>query len=282
MPFLRFSRDKRGYESTYLFQSYPQSGTQELRVLYGFRTPPGVRVGRLALDPNAIRAIEEANPRLKFDWDKILKVKAPPPPQEYDREAREERRAKRRRRAASEAESEVAVAAEVVRGEKPGSGGEPPESGGASPGPAEPRLDEPSGEPEDSGAHVVLGLTDGEGLARLRARYATIITRIGDRKREPEKLAALQAQAALIDPDSWKTVEEARERVAALDETTEALRRALGRRPRRRRGGSGRRRGPASGRPDAAGSAPGSEASETTPAPADGSAPSTSSDESSE
>ena len=92
MPFLRFSRDKRGYESTYLCHSYRQSGTQELRVLYWFRTPPGVRVGRLALDPNAIRAIEEANPRLKFDWDKILKVKAPPPPQEYDREAREERR----------------------------------------------------------------------------------------------------------------------------------------------------------------------------------------------
>ena len=97
MPFLRFSRDKRGYESTYLCHSYRQSGTQELRVLYWFRTPPGVRVGRLALDPKAIRSIEEANPSLKFDWDKILKVKAPPPPQEYDREAREERRATRRR-----------------------------------------------------------------------------------------------------------------------------------------------------------------------------------------
>ncbi|MBM42844.1 MAG: hypothetical protein CL483_13070 [Acidobacteria bacterium] len=275
MPFLRFSRDKRGYESTYLCHSYRQSGTQDLRVLYWFRTPPGVRVGRLALDPKAIRAIEEANPRLKFDWDKILKVKAPPPPQEYDREAREERRAKRRRRAASEAESEIAVAAEGARGETPGSGGAPP-------GPAEPCPEEPSGEPKDSVAHVALALTDGEGLARLRARHATIVARIGDRKREPEKLAALQAQAALIDPDSWKTVEEARERVAALDETTEALRRALGRRPRRRRGGSGRRRGAASGRPDTAGSAPGAKASEPTPAPADGSAPSTSSDESSE
>jgi len=80
MPFLRFSRDKRGYESTYLCHTFRRGGKLELRVLYWFRTPPDVKVGRLALDAVAIRAIEESNPDLKFDWGTILKVKPPPPP----------------------------------------------------------------------------------------------------------------------------------------------------------------------------------------------------------
>ena len=177
-------------------------------------------------------------------------MKPPPPPQEYDREAREERRAKRRRRAASEAES--AAAADAVRDDTPESSDEPtPES--EFPDPAEPLPGESAGESEGTTTHVALAVTDEEGLARLRARYATIVARIGDRQREPEKLAALQAQAALTDPDAWRTVEEARERLATLDETIEALRSALGRRRRSRRGGRRRRGGSGAGQGQASG-----------------------------
>jgi len=227
MPFLRFSRDKRGYESTYLCHTYRRGGTPQLRVLYWFRTPPDVRVGRLALDPEAIRAIEEANPDLKFDWDKILKVKPPPPPPDYDREGREERQARRRRKAASEAERAVADEPDLA------------DESEAQEGP------EPEGEaPEADTRHVVLGLLDENGLARLRARHASIVARIDERPREPEQLEALRAKAALIDPDAWTTVAEARERLATLDEATETLRAALGRRRRSRRGGRHRRRRP--------------------------------------
>jgi hypothetical protein len=42
-------------------------------VLYWFRTPPGVRVGRAPLDEDAIRLIEEHHPDIRFDWPQILK-----------------------------------------------------------------------------------------------------------------------------------------------------------------------------------------------------------------
>jgi hypothetical protein len=54
------------------------------RILYWFRTPPNVKVGRAALDEEAIRLIEDANPDLTFDWPRILKAQpepAPEPPQ---------------------------------------------------------------------------------------------------------------------------------------------------------------------------------------------------------
>ena len=94
--------------------------------------------------------------------------------------------------------------------------------------------------------HVVLALTDEEGLARLRARHAEIQTRISDRFRDPVRLEELRSQAAQLDPDGWGSIDEARERIASLDETTAALRKILGRRRRTRRGGARRRRGGAS------------------------------------
>ena len=102
--------------------------------------------------------------------------------------------------------------------------------------------DAPAGASQPGPTDVVLWLTDELGLARLRARHAEIQARIGERVREPAKLEALRAQAALLDPDAWRTVDEARERLAALDDATGALRKALGRRRRTRRGGARRRR----------------------------------------
>lgn len=256
MPFLRFSRDNRGYESTYLCHTFRRGGKPELRVLYWFRTPPDVKVGRLALDPVAIRAIEESNPDLRFDWATILKVKPPPPPPDYGRDRRERRR---RGRGTGEANAppatdstattvQVAAPAPVVPVD---SQADPagPESAIEAPAPAiaawdDPDLgDEPAGPVERGPTHVVLRLTDEQGLARLRARHAEIQVRISERVRDPARLEDLRAQAALLDPDAWRSVDEARERLASLDEATGAIRKALGRR-RRRRGGArrGRRR----------------------------------------
>ena len=68
MPFLRFSRDKRGYANTYLCHTFRQDGIVRMRVLYWFRTPPDIEIGRPALDDDAIRDIEKWNPDLTFDW----------------------------------------------------------------------------------------------------------------------------------------------------------------------------------------------------------------------
>ena len=258
MPFLRFSRDKRGYENTYLCHTFRRAGQPQLRVLYWFRTPPDVKVGRLALDPGAIRAIEESNPDLKFEWGKILKVKLPPPPPDYGRVGREARRGLRRRGRDSDAARDPAAlrstAATVqVEGElaapiesdaeRVGPG---PSSAGPEPaavGWDEPDAgDEPDGPAQSGRAHVVLGLTDEQGLARLRARHAEIQARISERVQDVTKLEELRAQAALLDPDAWRTVDEARERLASLESATAAIRKVLGRRRRVRRGGARRRR----------------------------------------
>ena len=176
MPFLRFSRDKRGYESTYLCHTFRRGGKPQLRVLYWFRTPPDVKVGRLALDPVAIRAIEESNPDLKFDWGKILKVKPTPPPPDYGDERRARRRRGRATGVTSEPAASGAISASVqgvtpepvasVEAEAERSG---PESAFDAPAPAIAAWDDPDpgGEPASpagSGpAHVVLGLTDEQG-----------------------------------------------------------------------------------------------------------------------
>ena len=269
MPFLRFSRDNRGYESTYLCHTFRRRGKQELRVLYWFRTPPEVKVGRLALDPVAIRAIEESNPDLKFDWAKILKVKAPPPPPDYGRDGAERRRRGRSSGAASAPPASDAGTAPVpIRPPEPVEGPEAgvSESAAASdapidtPAPAiadwdEADRDDAAVPTEARPKHPVLGLTDEEGLARLRARHAEIQARISERVRDPARLEDLRAQAARLDPDAWQTVEEARERLASLEEATGAIRKLLGRRRRSRRGGAGRRRRAPVGSGEATGAA---------------------------
>ena len=59
MAFVRVSRDKRGYEHIYLIDATARRGkTSRPRVLYWFRTPPGVTVGR---EPFAHRLGERLN-----------------------------------------------------------------------------------------------------------------------------------------------------------------------------------------------------------------------------
>jgi hypothetical protein len=72
VPFLRVLRDKRGYETTYLVHWFRDGTRQRSKILYVFRTPPGVRVGRDALDPAVVREIEAQHPGIEFDWRALL------------------------------------------------------------------------------------------------------------------------------------------------------------------------------------------------------------------
>lgn len=98
MPTLRFSRDRRGYESTYLVHtSKRRPGAEQSHLLYWFRTPPHVKIGRAAFDEDAIRMLEEQHPNVEFEWDRILTTKAPAAPESRDpRDARPARRPDRR------------------------------------------------------------------------------------------------------------------------------------------------------------------------------------------
>jgi len=93
MAFLRFNRDKRGYEHFYLVESTTnRRGKTKPRVLYWFRSPPGVRVGRQPFDEGVRRALETQNPGVTFDWPSI--VEAPIPSADADK-WRERRRAEK-------------------------------------------------------------------------------------------------------------------------------------------------------------------------------------------
>src|SRR5438094_2440499 len=104
MAFLRFSRDKRGYEHFQLVQpAVNRRGSGKPRILYWFRSPSNVRVGREPFD-DAIRiAIEKQNPDLEFDWTQILATPIPSAEAERWRERRRQERAARQAAAEDEA-----------------------------------------------------------------------------------------------------------------------------------------------------------------------------------
>jgi hypothetical protein len=97
VPFLRFSRDKRGYEHFYLVQASPaRRGKPVQRILYWFRTPPNVKVGREPFAEPVRRALEAQYPDLTFDWDAFAAMPIPAPETDHWRERRRAERAAKR------------------------------------------------------------------------------------------------------------------------------------------------------------------------------------------
>lgn len=118
MPAVRFSRDKRGYEYIYLVHTPVRRGKPgRTRVLYCYRTPPGVRIGRPPFDPDVQKLIEQQNPGLTFDWATIVNTPFPPPDMtEYWRERRRAEKAARQERRAQEADDTPAASRPLPEG----------------------------------------------------------------------------------------------------------------------------------------------------------------------
>src|SRR5262245_3789901 len=92
MPFIRYMRDKRGYETTYVVHSYRGAqGAGRTRVLYLFRSPPNVTVGRHALDDEARVALEHTHPDLSFDWQSLDRDAVTARPESAQKPWRDER-----------------------------------------------------------------------------------------------------------------------------------------------------------------------------------------------
>ena len=114
MPYLKFSRDKRGYENFYLIEppsgGRDQRGKARPRLLFWFRTPPSVKVGRVPFSDDVRKMIEAQNPGLRFDWARIMSTPIPPPDADHWRERRRaEKAARRATRDADATEAQVAV-----------------------------------------------------------------------------------------------------------------------------------------------------------------------------
>jgi hypothetical protein len=113
MAFFRFNRDKRGYEHFYLVEPVTnRRGKTRPRVLYWYRTPPNIKVGRVPFDAEVQRALEAQNPNVVFDWRKIIDAPIPSADVEKWRERRRAERAdKAARRATGTADAAEAPAA---------------------------------------------------------------------------------------------------------------------------------------------------------------------------
>ena len=120
MAFLRFTRDKRGYEHFYLVQpTTNRRGKVRTRILYWFRTPPNVKVGRQPFDEALRRALEAQNPGVDFDWQKIVDTPIPSADAEKWRERRRAERAERMARQAGTDVEETAGESATVEDEPP-------------------------------------------------------------------------------------------------------------------------------------------------------------------
>jgi hypothetical protein len=248
LPFLRFTRDKRGYETTSLVHPVRRNGRSQQRILYWFRTPPGVKVGRPALDENAIRWIEEHNPDIEFNWPKILEAQPPAAAPPEDARNRRVRRDKPERRLPPQArapqpEPDVApVEAEPPEALEPIPEEEIVQAFEQLTHPDAEELVEPLVMPVDGTIGV-------EQLTRLRARYAELQARITERGGDAERTEALREQAELLNPDTWVTEEEVRKGIEAFEPKIRDLRATLGLRRRRRSRRGGRRRRGGGGAP---------------------------------
>jgi hypothetical protein len=231
VPFLRVLRDKRGYETTFLMHWFRDGQRQRSRILYVFRTPPGVRVGRHVFEPATIREIEQQHPEIEFDWRSLLDN------QQVVDAAPEPRRIRKRKRP----DEEEGGAPASPAGPRPA----PPVADAvtaAAPSPtpaAQPRITIPS---------AIDGTGPEEQIAWLREWHPIIRERVPHRTHDPERRDVLYALADRLNPDSWIGDEAIAQGLRDAADALMRLSRVFAKRRRRpRKAGGGGRDGGSSG-----------------------------------
>jgi hypothetical protein len=194
VPFLRVIRDKRGYETTYLMHLYRDGPRQRSKILYVFRTPGGVRVGRDPLEPDVLRQIESQYPDIQFNWASVRESQ-----QLIETSAEPRRRRPRREDDAPSVPAAPAIAPVA-----------PPAAPTAPPAP---RLEIPA---------AIEGETPDERIAFLSHWHPIIRERIPQRTSDPARQEALIALADRLNPANWTDADEI---TAGLQQAAEALER---------------------------------------------------------
>jgi hypothetical protein len=209
VPFLRVIRDKRGYETTYLMHLYREGHRQRSRILYVFRSPGGVRVGRGALDPDVLRELEAQYPDIAFDWKDVR-----------DHQQHIEISPEPRRRKPPKREEAVAAAAPDVQA--------------AEPAPAPPSPSTPAPSP-GAVPSAIEGATPDDQIAFLGRWYAVIRERIPRRTSDPVRQEALTALTERLNPAAWTDADQIAAGLQQASEALERLSRVFSRRRRRTR-----------------------------------------------
>jgi hypothetical protein len=208
VPFLRVIRDKRGYETTYLMHLYREGHRQRSRILYVFRSPGSVRVGRGALDPDVLREIEARYPDIAFDWKDVREH------QQHIEIAAEPRRRKPPKR------DEI-----VMPGEVPAV---PPPAPVAAPPP-------PSTPPPGAVPSAIEGATPDDQITFLSRWYVIIRERIPRRTSDPVRQEVLMALTERLNPVTWTDADQIAAGLQGASEALERLSRVFSRRRRRAR-----------------------------------------------
>lgn len=224
MPFLRVIRDKRGYETTYLMHWFREGHRQRSRILYVFRTPGGVRVGREPFAPDVLRQIEKQYPEIDFDWSvvrdnqQVVESAVEPP----------------RRRVRREDEPAAPPRAPVVES-----------AVAAMPSPvAVPP-------PAPSIPAALQGTTPDAQIAFLTDLYPIVRERITARTSDPARIDALLALAERLNAATWTDADQITTGLQNAAEALERLSRVLAKRRRRPR-----RKGPRPAAPGEQGTTP--------------------------
>ena len=209
MPFLRVIRDKRGYETTYLMHLYREGHRQRSRILYVFRSPGGVRVGRGSLEPEILREIEAQYPDIAFDWKDVREH------QQHIEMSPEPRRRKPPKR--DEAE------------------GAAPEAQAPPPAAAPPTPSAPAQPSVGAVPSAIEGATPDDQIAFIGKWYALIRERIPRRTSDPIRQEALMALAERLNPAAWTDADQIAVGLQQASEALERLSRVFARRRRRAR-----------------------------------------------
>ena len=217
MAFLRVIRDKRGYETTYLMHVYRDGVRQRTKILYVFRTPGGVRVGRDPLETEVQRQIEVQYPDIAFNWSAVRET------QQIIETAAEPRRRRPRR---DEEGAFAEPAAAVLPAPAPAKEPEPP------------RVAIPA---------TIEGATPDEQISFLSHWYPIVRERIARRTLDPARLEALTALADRLNPSAWTDADQITSGLQTAAEALERLSRIFAKRRRRARRRSGDARAESSG-----------------------------------
>jgi hypothetical protein len=205
LPFLRVVRDKRGYETTYLMHWYREGQRQRTRILYVFRSPGGVRVGRNVLEPDVLRQIEAEHPDIQFDWSAVRENK-----------------------------QIIDTAPEPRRRPRRGDGEEGPKPPAASAA-GEARTVAPPPPPKPAIPSMIEGATPAEQIAFLTRWYPLVRERVLQKSAEPQRREALLALAERLNPAIWTDADQITSGLQQAVEALERLSHVFARRRRRAR-----------------------------------------------
>src|SRR5258705_6727521 len=137
---------------------------QKSRIMYVFRTPGGVRVGREALESDVLKRIEAEHPDIEFDWNAVF----------HNQQV-------------------IETATEPRRARKKPSAETPPEAAPVPP-PPPPRFTVPS---------AIEGATPDEQIAFLGRWYVAVREKIPQRVQDPARQEGLYALAERLNPAAW-------------------------------------------------------------------------------